>query len=193
MRRLLLPLLCTASICLFGGVAAAKDEPGSLKALSERLAALDKQITALLAESKKDPDEWKIREYKGYTAKQLEKTRGRVRARDLIEFMVDTSKNYNIRRMAMEAIHEGGIRNDPELSTQEKQGPRTKRAHFCKTQVVKLLKADDRSTRGLADELLKKFWVVNRRNHPEIMDYKADKEDTWKAAIRGWDDYLRKS
>ena len=175
--------------------AAADDKlPGSLREMNERLAKLDKQIEALLAESKKDADLPKIIEYENYTSKQLEKTRGRVRAKDLVVFMADAPKNFKVRERAKNAIANGAaVKSDPELSTQDKQGSRTRRSAFAKSHLVKLLRADDRSTRALTDQLLKQLFAPNRRNNPEILAYKVDKDDTHRAAVTAWNKFLAKN
>jgi hypothetical protein len=164
--------------------------PANLEELGQRLNELAKRIDRLLAEAGKDADERKIDEYVGYSSSRLKKTRGRVRAKDLVVFMVDPSKGYALRQKAQKAIRMGGAtRNDPDLST---EGSRTKRAQFSKTQLVKHLKHENRMSRGLVKDLLILFWSPNRVRNPEIMAYAVDKEDTWKPASKAWDQYLKK-
>lgn len=165
--------------------------PANLEQLGRRLNELAKRIDRLLAEAGKDADERKIDEYIGYSSSKLKKTRGRVRAKELVLFMVDATKRVPLRQKAQKAIRMGGAtRNDPDLST---EGSRTKRAQFSKTQLVKHLKHENRTSRQLVDELLKLLWIVNRVRHQEIMDYDKDQESTWKAAIGGWNRYLSKN
>lgn len=197
MRKSILLLLLLALPISFVGAAPAEAKdpqpPRSLSELGERLNELAQRIQKLIEEASKDADELKIEEYENYSSKQLKKTRGRVRAQDLVTFMVDKTKNFSVRQRAQKAIHQGGaIRNDPELSTDEKAGSRTKRSAFCKSHLLEHLLHEDRTSRALTQELLLLFWPVSRNRNPEILAYNKDREDTWKNAKRAWGKYLGK-
>lgn len=211
MRRALAPLLLLA---LLVAPAAADDAPigvrkpmpKRLDALEARLSALQTKIDGLVAAANRDPAEIKIAMYLNYTPKQMKKTRGRVRAEDLVTFMVDASKDFQTVRMpAFEALKRGArVKGDPELSNSEKQGPRTKRAHFCWKEVAPCLKDDkrgsgrdavmlDRIARKLAHDLLVEFYPRARNTHPEIRIYNPDGESgNWKSAYNAWVRYLKK-
>ena len=172
-----------------------KPMPKSVKAIESQLGALQKRIDELVKVANRDPAELKIRIYKKYTAKQLKKTRGRVRAEDLVDFMVDAKKDFEtVRKPAMDAILEGGrIRGDPDLSVSEKQGPRTKRAYFCIKKLLPYLKDDkvDRFARKLVADLLLEFYGQGKRI-TEIRAYNQDNENTWKSAYNAWQRFLKK-
>ena len=208
MRKLLLPVLLVAlSFPTFpgvfsgvfsggAGVAYAEDKPkppASLRELGDRLIELAKRIEKLIKEAEKDADEATIDEYMGYSTAQLKKIRGRVRAQELVGFMVDATKHIDLRTKAMQALHEGAfIRNDPELSDDEKQGSRTKRSAFCKTHLLKHLRHLNRYSRALTQQLLMKLWRPSSQVYPVIAAYKALNEDTWKPAQRAWDKFLKR-
>ena len=172
-----------------------KPMPKSVKALETQLGTLQKRIDELVKVANRDPAELKIRIYRKYTPKQLKKTRGRVRAEDLVDFMVDKNKNYEtVRKPAMDAILEGGrIRGDPDLSVSEKQGPRTKRAYFCLKKLAPFLKDDevDRVARKLVADLLLEFFGQGRRIS-EIRAYNQDNDNTWKSAYNAWVRFLKR-
>jgi len=204
MRKLLLPVLLVAlTLPTFpgvfsggAGVAYAEDKPkppASLRELGDRLIKLAKRIDKLIKEASKDADEARIDEYMGYSTAQLKKIRGRVRAQDLVLFMVDATKHIDLRTKAMEALHEGAaIRKDPELSEDEKQGSRTKRSAFCKTHLLKHLRHENRYSRALTQKLLLALWRPSPQVHPVITAYRALNEDTWKPAQRAWDKFLKR-
>ena len=197
MRKPIVVLLLLVLPCFFAAAVPVEAKeappPKSLSELGERLNELAQRIQKLIEEASKDADELKIEEYENYSSKQLKKTRGRVRAQELVAYMVDKTKNFKVRKRAQKAIHQGGaIRNDPELSTDEKAGSRTKRSAFCKSHLLEHLQHEDRNSRGLTQELLLLFWPVSRNRNPEILAYNADREDTWKNAKRAWGKYLGK-
>lgn len=184
------------------GVAQAKDKkpakgegvkppkrPANLEELGQRLNELAARIDKLLIEAAKDVDARAIDEYKNYSAKDLKK-RSRVRARDLVVFMLDSKKDPELRRAAMKAIRNGGVtRSDPDLAL---EGSRTKRAQFCRAELLEHLRHENRRSRSLVDELLRLFWTTNKVRNPEISAFDKDKEPTWKPAWRAWKRYLLK-
>jgi hypothetical protein len=203
-------ILVLALFVLAGRHASAADEPiGVRKRMPKTVAALEKQlvdlgsrISRLLEAANLDPAQKKIEMYKKYTPKELKKTRGRVRAEDLVAFMVDPSRDFpTVREAAMTAIYEGGaFRGDPELSDSLKSGSRTKRAHFCDKQLLAYLKSPkvggkpvDRFSRKLVNDLLKSFYPGAERTHPEIRIYNPVKDKTWKSAHGAWYRFLKKN
>ena len=171
--------------------AADKNSPKGLTELGKRLDQLAQDIQKLIEEAKKDPDERKIDTYANYSAPELKKLRKRIHAVDLVAFMVDPTKKFNIRKKAREEIEGGAFfRGDPDLSNTEKKGTRTKRAYFSDKFLVKHLKDDDRYARELTHQLLSKLWGGTNRV-PVIAAYSVADPKTWKAAIRQWSKYLR--
>lgn len=198
MRRLgiLAASLCLALLATFilPVVAEAKPKPPtSLREVEKRLASLNRRVEALIREANRDPDERKVEEYANYTAQQLKKQRRRIRAADLVKFMLDPKKGFPIRERCMKVIHNAAaIKGDPDLSATEKQGSRTKRSAFCTKYLVKELKNDDRYSRALTDKLLKKLWLVS--HIPEIQSYSPlkSRKATWDTALREWRKYLKR-
>lgn len=192
--RTLLPSLL---VLLLGLPAAARAEddvatpsPANLKELGDRLERLVNNIQSLIEEAKKDPAERQIEIYNAYTKEELHFRRRDVRAALLVEFMVDSKKNFNVRLKAKEAIHLGCYqRPDPDLSTSEKQGRRSKRAYFCDRYLIKHLRdEEDPITRKLVSELLREMWPVN--NVSEITNYKVNEKKTWTPAYQAWKKFL---
>jgi hypothetical protein len=195
MRYLVLPLVLLA--LAVSATAAPEDfsapPPATLKKLGERLERLAMRLRTLIEEASKDPDERKIDIYNAYTSQELKLKRRQVRASDLAGYMVDATKNWNVRVKAQKAIHLGAFqRGDPDLSTVEKQGRKSKRAYFCDKQLIKHLRSeDDPKTRVLVHELLLKLWRVN--NVPEISNYNPNDKDTWRKAYLAWQKYLSRN
>ena len=167
--------------------------PKNLRELGERLVDVAGRIQKVIEEASKDPDAARIKLYVGYTPEQMKRTRGRVRAEDLVDWMVDPTKNFvTVRQPAALALQEGAqFRGDPELSRTEKQGTRSKRAAFCDKFLVRHLDHDDSVARKLVHELLKKLWGVTGLT--EIDKYSPQNDKTWKPAIKKWHLYLKKN
>lgn len=201
---LLLPGLIAALLFAGPGTAAAADGPlgvrkpmpKTLKSLEARLGDLQRRIDKLVEAASRDAAERWIEIYRKYTPKELKKTRGRVRVKQLVGYMVDKDQNFQtVREAARKAIHDGGrFRGDPDLSDSEKQGPRTKRAYFCWKELAPYLKDEkiDRLGRKLVNDLLNQFYGQAARTHPEIRIYNQDTDGTWKPAYNAWVRYLKK-
>ena len=167
--------------------------PATLGEIEQRLGELAKRIADLVAVAKQDPDEIKIAMYAKYGPKDLKSTRGRVRAEDLVDFMSDPAKNFNVREMAMKVLVEARWRPDPDLSDEEKKGPYTKRGYFFDKKVAKHLRDDDRASRKLAHELLLAYYGdAAKRLHPEIKAFKDTDVNSCKAARDAWGRFLKK-
>ncbi|MDF1701798.1 MAG: hypothetical protein P1V36_11635 [Planctomycetota bacterium] len=202
---LLLPGLLAALLFAGPGTAVAADGPlgvrkpmpKTLKSLEARLGDLQQRIDKLVEAASRDAAERWIEIYRKYTPKELKKTRGRVRVKQLVGYMVDKDQNFQtVREAARKAIHDGGrFRGDPDLSDSEKQGPRTKRAHFCWKELAPYLKDEniDRVGRKLVNDLLNQFYGQAARTHPEIRIYNQDTSGTWKPAYNAWVRFLKKS
>lgn len=184
-----------------------KPVPKSITSLEKGLGALQARIDELVKRAKQDPAELKIALYRKYTPKQMKKTRKRVRAKDLVGFMIDKSQNFEtVRKPAMEALLRGSLLGDPELSESEKQGSRSKRAAFSDKELVYILirpndktvsmggeKIEiDRMSRKLVNDLLKEWYKSAPRTHPEIRIYNQDSDSTWKSAHAAWKRFLKR-
>lgn len=197
MRRVLFCALIAAVLALALQASAApapsRPAPKNLRELGERLDDLAFRIQKIINEAGKDPDAARIKLYTSYTPDQMKKVRGRVRAENLVEWMLDPKKNFiTVRRPAQRALQEGAqFRGDPELSRSEKQGTKTKRAYFCNKYLVEHLAHADRISRALVGELLRKLWGVT--GLAEIDRYNPVDEKTWKPAIKKWRQYLKKN
>ncbi len=196
--RAVLGLAVLALLFAPGGAVAedtkAKPKPRNLREMGERLTALAIQIQKLIEVASKDPDEARIDLYRSYTPKQMKKTRGRVRAEDIVGYMLDPKKHFDVRQKAWKALQEGAqFRGDPELSKTEKQGTKSKRAHFCERMLTKQLLHEDRIARKMVGDLLTTLWFGRRSGIAEIDRYSPTDEKTWKPARRRWNTYLRKN
>ena len=185
-----------------------KPVPKSIASLEKGLSALQGRIDELVKKANQDPAELKIAIYRNYTPKQMKKTRGRIRAEDIVGFMIDKEQDFSrVREKAKEAlIHGARYLNDPDLSEDEKQGSRTKRAAFCDKELIGILKRAnddevstpggkvkiDRLSRKLVNDLLKDWYKSAPRTHPEIRIYNQDSEPTWKSAHSAWKRFLKK-
>ena len=170
----------------------ARPTPKNLRELGERLDDLAVRIQRVIEEANKDPDAARIKLYASYTPDQMKKTRGRVRAEDLVEWMLDPTKNFKtVREAAAKAIQEGAqFRGDPELSRTDKQGSKSRRAYFCEKHLIKHLAHENRISRGLVQDLLKRLWGAT--GMPEIARYNPSNDKTWKPAIKKWRQYLKR-
>ncbi len=170
--------------------------PKNLRELGARLDAVAVRIQQIVEAASRDPDAARIQQYVNYGPEQMKRTRGRVRAEDLVEWLLDPKKNFiTVRQAAAQAIlSRARLRTDPELSITEKQGSRSRLAFFCDKHLVKHLAHDSRMTRGLVhallDALLAKLWAST--GLPEIQRYNVDDEKTWKPAIKKWRQFLKK-
>ncbi len=202
MPRLLAALLVLAVLALGLQASAAPDPeaaapkvpaPKNLREVGDRLDELSVRIAKIVEEARKDPDTARIKLYTSYTPDQMKKTRGRVRAEDLVRWMVDPKKNFTtVRQAAQRALQEGAqFRGDPELSRGEKQGSRSKRAYFTEKHLIKHLGDDDRLARALVHDLLKKLWGTT--GLPEIDRYSPLNDKTWRPAIKKWPKFLKKN
>jgi hypothetical protein len=200
MRRVLpiVVVLAVGALALQGTAAPVPTRPApkNLRELGVRLDAVAVRIQQIVEAASRDPDAARIKQYASYGPEQMKKTRGRVRAEDLVEWMLDSKKNFiTVRQAAAQAIlARARQRSDPELSTSEKQGSRTRLAHFCEKHLVKHLAHDSRMTRGLVhallDALLENPW--GSTGFPEIQRYGVDAEKTWRPAIKKWRLFLKK-
>ncbi len=173
---------------------ALRPAPRNLREIEERLDGLARRITKLIEAANQDPDEARIRLYEGYTEPELKKTRGRVRAEDLVRYMLDPAKNFKVRQHAWKALQAGAqFRGDPDLSKSEKQGTKSRRAWFCEKHLVKQLLNKDRLARKFVHDLLMVLWFGKRSGLPEIDRYNANDEKTWSPARKRWIRYLRKN
>lgn len=170
--------------------------PKSIGTLQGQLARLALRLEKVVEEARRDEAELKIAIYLKYPPKELKKTRGRVRAEDLLAWMVDKTKNpETVRKPALEALIKGAqLRGDPDLSNDEKRGPYTKRAYFCWREAAPYLKDDkiDRLGRDFVRQFLEKLYPQAERQNPEIRIYHADREPTWGAAYSAWVRFLKK-
>ena len=208
--ELITPLLCALVLCALAwgsstSGAAEADEapfgvrptaPKDLKELEARLDALNARIAELMAAAQRDPAELKIAAYRKYGPKELKKTRGRIRAEDLVPLMADPTKNFTaVREAAQKAIIDGAkFKGDPDLSDTEKSGRMTKRAGFAYKELTGFLKDKDvdRLTRKLVHDLLCDLYPQARNAHPEVRAYSADGSGTWAPAYNEWRNYLKK-
>ena len=197
MRRILACVLVSAVLAVSLQASAAPDAgrlaPKNLREVGERLDDLASRIQSIVEEASKDPDALRIEIYASYTPDQMKKTRGRVRAEDLVKWMVDPTKNFlTVREAAMKALKEGAqFRGDPDLSRSLKQGSRSRRAYFCEKFLIKHLASDNRLTRGLVHQLLTDLW--GNTGITEINRYKPNIASTHKPAIRKWPRFLRRN
>ena len=191
MNRIALGVLLSVVLCLAFATPSVASEPGSLSELEQRLADTSSRLEALIKEAKKDSRERDVVLFLGYSPAQRKK-KSRVRAEDILKLMADASADFGLRRKAMKALAAGALeKNDPDLSTDSKKGRRTARGYFFHTHVRKLLANEDRNTRMLADALFEAVWGRVTTNSG-IFNYKVDEERTWRDAVNGWKDYLKK-
>ncbi|MDJ0520446.1 MAG: hypothetical protein QNJ90_00070 [Planctomycetota bacterium] len=194
MRRALptLLILAVVAVSFQASAAPSRAAPKNLRELGQRLDDVAVRIQNIVEEASKDPDAARIKLYSSYTPDQMKRTRGRVRAEDLVEWMLDPKKNFvTVRQAAAKALQEGAqFRGDPELSRTEKQGSKSRRAWFCEKHLIKQLAHEDRISRALVSDLLKKLW--GSTGLVEITRYNPSNEKTWKPAIKAWRRYLKR-
>jgi len=190
-------LACLVSALAKGApktAAVARPAPRNLREIDERLSGLARRITKLVEAARRDPDEARIKLYAGYSRDEMKKTRGRVRAEDLVAYMLAPGKDFNVRQLAAKTLQEGAqFRGDPELSKTEKQGTKSRRAWFCDKFLAKALLSNDRFARKFAHDLLLALWFGVRSGLPEIDRYDANDQKTWAPARKRWIRYLRKN
>ncbi len=178
-------------VCLLAVPAHADTKPASLKELGRSLDDLAKRIGDLITEAGKDPDERKIQVYLDYTPDQLRIKKREVHVEDLVKFMVDPKKNFNVRIKAKDAIAGGTLRGDPDLSRAEKKRGMSKRAWFSNQFLVANLDHEDARTRKMCKDLLDNWWRGNA-NVANILAYDVGEKKTWSKAKRAWTKMLRK-
>jgi hypothetical protein len=165
--------------------------PASLEQLAQRVGELTDRVKFMVDEANRDPRERKIRVYLGYSAKDLQDVRRDVRAKELVEWMVDPALNLLARQSAKDAIVGGAQqRGDPDLSLDEKKGSTTVRAWFCLQYVVKHLTHDDPKSAKLTSDLLKELWRPG--GIPDILAFDPADPKTHRPAKTAWTNFLKK-
>ncbi len=196
MRRLALAVVCLAMLAVPAAgdapaAAALTGRPVGLKDVQQRLIDLSRSLDRLVAEANRDPRERRIAQYENYSSKELESTKRDVRAKDLVEWMVDPNLNFLARQAASKAILDGVRKSaDVDLSADEKKGSMSARAWFFKEYVVEHLKHDDAKSRKLASDLLNEVWRPG--GVADIVTYKVDDSKTWSKARSAWLSLLKK-
>jgi len=166
--------------------------PGSLRALGRRLTKLAERISAAKEEAERDPDEILVDLYLAYGVNELKNRKRAVRAEHLLRIMVDPSNAPALRTRAQEALADGTLRGDIEISATSTRRGMSERAGFCRSDVVEHLKDDDAEARRKTHELLMKWYRSVGRGNAAILAYKPDDKKTWGRAISAWQKELRK-
>jgi hypothetical protein len=160
--------------------------PRTLTELDTQLAALNQRLDHLIELANLHPRWRDLKEYLGYTARDLADSHRRVKAKDIVEMFADPTVPFDLRRQARDALASAfAMKNDPDLDRGDNH--RKPRNDFARRFVVKLVKDDDEYSRQLAHELLLK-WFPQMGNDPAIGLYKARDGNRagWRAAYNAW-------
>ncbi len=165
--------------------------PTTVREAQQRITDLSRALDRMAVEANRDPRERLITQYGAYTPQELERTRGRIRAEQIVEWMVDPALNLKtVREPAQRALVDAVLKGaDPDLTTDKKSGGMTVRARFFLRMVVPHLRHDDAIARKLTSDLLKE--VFRPGGVADIHAYKVDDKDTWTKAKNAWEKLLK--
>ncbi len=178
-------------------VATAEDEapptvaPTSLDELKDVLGGLAQRLGRLIEIAEKDPRHEIVDRYVAQMEEDF-KSRGRVKAKELVEIMENEEASPDVRVRAKDALASNTAKTfDPDLLVEK--GQTKPRNRFCLQQLVPLLKKDDPQTRTLAQQLLLLYFREGQRD-PSIGMFKPQSATKGERdrAKKAWIRFLRK-